>query len=287
MFTFPQYIRALREKSGLSQEVLAKKIDVSRPTFVSIEQGERDLTIPEAEKLAELFGLSLGEFLLREVPQEALVTVKKNRQKSAMKVVIPENQVNKFKEILLYILEKVGARPNIGETALYKLLYFIDFDFFEKYGTKLTGASYIKNHYGPTPVEFKKIVSILESNGEIETVKSKYFQYDQTKYLPRRTADLSVINGMEKDHIDEVLNRLSNKTAKELSEYSHGDIPWQATPERETIDYTLVFQRALPYAQSDHEEEFLAAAAQDILLSVPPLSKKEYDYYMSLPEKND
>ncbi|MFA5788600.1 MAG: type II toxin-antitoxin system antitoxin SocA domain-containing protein [Candidatus Gracilibacteria bacterium] len=284
MLTFPQYIRSLREKCGFSQDFLAKKLGLSRPTFVLIEQGGRDLTIPEAEKLAGFFGLSLGEFLLKEGQHETEVIVKK--QTPLLRVVVPENKINKFKEILLYILEKVGAKPNIGETALYKLLYFIDFDFFEKYGEKLTGATYLKNHYGPTPIEFKKIISILESKGEVETVKSKYFQYDQTKYLPRRAANLDVINGTEKNHIDEVLDRLSNKTAKELSEYSHGDIPWQATPEKETIDYTLVFQRALPYAQSDHEEEFLNTATQDTFLGFPPLSKKEYDHYMSLPEKD-
>ena len=73
--------------------------------------------------------------------------------------------VKKFKEVLLYILNKVGAKPNIGETALYKLLYFIDFDFYEKYETQLTGAKYIKNYYGPTPIEFEKIVEGMEKRG--------------------------------------------------------------------------------------------------------------------------
>ena len=60
-------------------------------------------------------------------------------------------------------------------TVLYKLLYFIDFDYYEKFEEQLVGATYIKNHFGPTPVEFKKIVESMESKGELETVKSKYF----------------------------------------------------------------------------------------------------------------
>jgi len=53
--------------------------------------------------------------------------------KPEMRIIISQANVKKFKEVFLYILEKVGARPNIGETALYKLLYFIDFDYYEKY----------------------------------------------------------------------------------------------------------------------------------------------------------
>ncbi len=48
---------------------------------------------------------------------------------------------------LLYVLNKVGCKYNVGETVLYKLLYFIDFDFYEKYEEQLIGATYVKNHH--------------------------------------------------------------------------------------------------------------------------------------------
>ena len=80
----------------------------------------------------------------------------------------------------------MGEKKKIGETAIYKLLYFIDFDFYEKYEEQIIGAHYIKNHYGPTPVEFKKIVDEMEEKKEIERVKSRHFQYEQKKYLPLR-----------------------------------------------------------------------------------------------------
>jgi len=49
-----------------------------------------------------------------------------------------------LRNVLLYILARVGAKPNVGETVLYKLLYFIDFDFYEKHGRSITGLSYIR-----------------------------------------------------------------------------------------------------------------------------------------------
>src|SRR3972149_3904327 len=200
-------IKELREQNKFSQEYLAEQLKVSRPTYMQIEKGERDITVPEARKLALVFGVSLEDFLGDETSILPDVVLKRERVKekeSDIRIIMPRANVNKFKEVLLYVLSKIGAKPNIGETALYKLLYFIDFDFYEKFETQLTGARYIKNHYGPTPVEFKKIVENMEEKKEIERVKSSYFQYEQKKYLPRREPDLKFLSAREIKHIDEV-----------------------------------------------------------------------------------
>ena len=80
---------------------------------------------------------------------------------------------------MLYILEKVGGKSNVGMGVLYKLLYFIDFDYYEKYEDQLVGATYIKNHFGPTPVEFIKLAKQMMDQDELEEVKSKYFEKEQ------------------------------------------------------------------------------------------------------------
>src|SRR3989338_399826 len=171
-----KFILEQRGKNNMTQEFLASKIGVSRPTYVQIEQGERDLTIPEAKKLADIFGIDFNDFIqgkdgamkaeIKEVAQKVKL------EKPRMRINIPQKNLKKFKEVLLYILSRVGGRPNVGEAVIYKLLYFIDFDFYEKFEEQLIGATYIKNHYGPTPVEFKVIVESMEKKGELETVKS-------------------------------------------------------------------------------------------------------------------
>ena len=82
---------------------------------------------------------------------------KKEKVEPQIRISDPQKNLEKFKEVFLYILNKVGSKPNIGETVIYKLLYFIDFNFYEKYEEQLIGAAYLKNRFGPTPVEFKKI----------------------------------------------------------------------------------------------------------------------------------
>ncbi|MCX6744120.1 MAG: DUF4065 domain-containing protein [Candidatus Parcubacteria bacterium] len=252
------FILEQRKKNKMTQEYLASKIGVSRPTYVQVEQDERELTISEAQKLASVFNMSLEE-LLSANQKEIEVDLgddKTNRSvKPEMRIIMPKANVKKFKEVLLYLLEKVGARPNIGETAIYKLLYFIDFDYYEKFEEQLIGATYIKNHFGPTPVEFKKITDQMIEKGEIEKIKSNYFQHDQKKYLPRREADLKLLSAQEIQHIDEVLARLAWKNAAELSDYSHSDTPWKVHEMGEKISYETVFYRDETHSVRNYADE--------------------------------
>ena len=48
----PDFIKQLRKENNLTQEYVASEIGVSRPTYEQIEKGKRELTISEAEKLA-------------------------------------------------------------------------------------------------------------------------------------------------------------------------------------------------------------------------------------------
>ena len=248
MTSMGQYIQGLRKAHKFSQQDVAKKLKLSRPTYIQIENNNREISLEDAKQLAALFNLSIDDFIRQISPSEISVTIVKDKkfvqnEKPTLRINVPQRNIKKLKEVLLYILEKVGSKSNVGMTVLYKLLYFIDFDFYEKYEEQLIGATYIKNHFGPTPVEFKKVIDDMKKKDEIEEVKSHYFKYDQTKYLPHRKADLSVLTAIEKELIDDVLMRLSDKTAKELSDYSHKDVPWLTTEVNQPIDYESVFYR--------------------------------------------
>jgi hypothetical protein len=128
-----------------------------------------------------------------------------------IRVSTPSFKKEKFKEILLYVLTQVRSKPNVGETVLYKLLYFIDFDFYEKYEEQLTGVTYIKNKHGPTPREFKKVLGQMEANKELFTEKTEYHNRPQTKYIPSRSPNLSVLETREIEVINQVLRRLSDE----------------------------------------------------------------------------
>jgi transcriptional regulator with XRE-family HTH domain len=253
-----QRVKELRESYGISQQKLAEMLHVSRPTISQIENGERKIFVEELMKLAEIFNLSVEALLGIKKEPEIILQKDKNKKKieSKMRINVPQKNLKKFKEVFLYILNKVGSKPNIGETVIYKMLYFIDFDYYEKYEEQLIGATYRKNHHGPTPLEFRKIIEKMISSKEIEKIESKYFNYPQTKYLPLRTPDLAVLKAIEIELIDDVLTRLSNLNASQISDYSHNDVPWLTTEDGGIIEYESVFYRTPSYSVRNYGAGF-------------------------------
>jgi transcriptional regulator with XRE-family HTH domain len=258
MIPLGQRIKQIRESLGLSQQSLAEKLGVSRPSISLIENGERKVCAEELEKLAAIFNLSVDALL--NPGKEPKVTISESRAAygaeatPTMRINVPQKNLQKFKEVLIYILNRVGGKPNIGETVIYKLLYFIDFDYYEKYEEQLIGATYLKNKFGPTPLEFKKITDQMMAKGDIIEVKDKYFEYPQRKYLPLRKPDLRIMKGSEIEVIDDVLDRLSDMNARQISDYSHNDVPWLTTEEGKKIEYEAVFYRTPAYSVRDDDD---------------------------------
>jgi transcriptional regulator with XRE-family HTH domain len=247
-------IKELRAKKGISQQRLAELLGVSRPAISQIETGERKISAEELDSLAKIFNISVDSLLNKEREPEVILQrdAKERKLQPRIRINVPQKNMEKFKEILLYILNKVGSKPNVGETVIYKLLYFVDFDFYEKYEEQLIGAAYLKNHYGPTPVEFEKIVEEMAGK-DLVRVQSTYFNFPQNKYLPLRKPDLSKLKANEIETIDNVLNKLSDMNASQISDYSHNDVPWLTTEDEEIIEYESAFYRIAPYSVREYE----------------------------------
>lgn len=250
-------IKTLREQAGYSQEKLANLLKISRVSLSQVETGDRRISAEEIPELSKIFNVA-SDILLdlkKDIKVVLEKTNKSTKTKPGLRINVPQRNLAKFKEVLLYILNKVGSKPNIGETVLYKLLYFIDFNYYEKYEEQLIGATYIRNNHGPTPKEFIKIIEGMEAKKEIIKVKDKYFQYPQRKYLPLRAPDLSILKANELRMIDDVLDKLSDMNAARISEHSHNDVPWLTTEDGEIIDYESVFYRTPEYSMRSYSEK--------------------------------
>ena len=251
-------IKKIRESLGLSQERIAKSLGISRVAISQVENGDRKTSAEEIVKLSKIFNIQSDILLDLEKDIEVNLENKKRAKQKAkqeIRISVPQKNLKKFKEVLLYILKKVGSRPSVGESVIYKLLYFIDFNFYEKYEEQLVGATYIKNNYGPTPKEFIKIVEEMEREAELVKIEDKYCQYPQRKYLPFREPDLSILKANEIKINDEDLEKLSDMNASQISEYSHNDVPWLTAEDGDIIDYESVFYRTPPYSVRSYSEE--------------------------------
>ena len=59
---FGKRVRELRTKKGVSQEALAFKAGIDRTYMTSVENGKRNISIQNIEKIVKALGVSMGEF---------------------------------------------------------------------------------------------------------------------------------------------------------------------------------------------------------------------------------
>lgn len=250
-------IALLRKTKGFSQEELAKSVNLSRPSLAQIELGNRGVDMLEMQKLSLTLEFSLDDFISADFSptRDPGVKGEKKPKKKVERISVPTLQVNKFKNVLLYILERCAGKPNVGETVLYKLLYFSDFNYYELYEEHLTGALYRKLPYGPVPQKLDAILIHMIEKKQLQRIKTSYHGLPQTRYLPLEKADLTVLMASEKEVIDRVIEQMSDWSATAISNYSHKDMPWLASKEGEVINYELVFYREAPFSVRNYGEE--------------------------------
>lgn len=249
-------IMKLRKQKGLSQADVARSLEISRPSLAQIELGNRSIDALELHSISLILGFSLDEFMSAEfsVPDLPELKKKEKKQKSEERVAAPLFQASKFRNLLLYILEKCAGKPNVGETVLHKLLYFCDFNYYEQSEEHLTGATYRKLPYGPVPQKMDAIINQMIHAQQLQRIKTEYHGLQQTRYLPLTKADLTEFMASEKGVLDKVIEQMSDWSAAAISSYSLKDMPCLATKDGEEIHYELAFYREAPFSVRNDAE---------------------------------
>lgn len=253
-------IMELRKHNKFSQVELAKLLGVSRSSLVQIEAGNRSLLALELAKLSNILKFPISDIFAEEFRLFTEVEIdyedlEKEMGANKERIAVPRLRLDKFKNVLLYILEQCSGKPNVGETMLYKLLYFSDFNYYELYEEHLTGTKYRKLQFGPAPLKIDGILQKMMEANEIQMIKTDYHGFPQKRYISNERANLKELSAAEIEVIDHVIDQYADWTAAKISEYSHKDIPWKATKEGEEIEYELAFYRETPFSVRNYEDD--------------------------------
>jgi transcriptional regulator with XRE-family HTH domain len=250
-----QRLATLRKAKGYSQEDLAKLIDLSRSSLAQIEIGNRGMDILELLRICDALQCTLNDLVGKSIDPDMEFVPVTIASEPEMRISVPSLNWEKFREVLLYLLERCAGKPNVGETVLNKLLYFVDFNYYEIYEEQMTGATYRKLPFGPVPQRMDSLLNYMVENGHVQRIKTDYHGFPQTRYLPLQKADLELLKASEKDVIDRVIDQMGDWSAAKISEWSHKDMPWRATKEGEEISYELAFYRELPFSVRVYDDE--------------------------------
>lgn len=125
-------VKPLRQAKGLNQSEIAAELGISRPTYVLMEQGEREPTLTQLYTLARLLGVDANELCANLPGAGSEVT-----------------DYSKFKELVAICADLGSADGRITKTKLSHLTYLSDFAWHFQSSRPLTGETYRHTLRGP------------------------------------------------------------------------------------------------------------------------------------------
>jgi putative transcriptional regulator len=218
------FIIKLRKSIGLSQEELSRKLGISRPTLISIEKGERDITLTELRKISEIFDIPIEIIPDEELGVSAKINARNFRKKS----------FRKFHNLILQCI-KYGADKDgkITKTKLAKLVYLCDFASYYKFLNPISGFEYRRLEQGPVAIEF---FDIIDSNESICVEKKDKAMMVSLIEQP----DDKVLNAAEHKLVQAICKKWKKVNTQEIVDFTHHQLPWAMCKERDVIPYELI-----------------------------------------------
>lgn len=155
----------------------------------------------------------------------------------------------KYENAILYFADKLGGVLK-GKKKLAKLLYFADFDYYEKYEEHFTGDEYRAQPMGPLPIHMAKIVSKLEQEKKIKIGFEKIVGVENKceVYEVIKKPDLTVFSKQEKAMLERVVKIYGGLSGGQLENLSHQEAPYTGTSLGKPIMYELALYRGTDFS---------------------------------------
>jgi len=150
------------------------------------------------------------------------------------------NRETRFKKLVIYVSDQCLDDPTYSRTKLFKILFYSDFEAFARYGVPITGVPYKKFPFGPAPASYYRMQSEMLREHLIRIVERRVYDHMLQRVLPLQDPDVDLFSGREISIIETWIRFFWNKSAKEVSRYSHGKA-WKLARENEGIPYEAVF----------------------------------------------
>ena len=217
-------LRAARKKRGLSQEEVAHKIGVSRPTYINIEAGRKELTVSQVETLNREFGISFNEIIGVVDDKEADIL----------------ETTEKYKQMILNMI-KYGADNDgkITKTKLAKLVYLADFICYYETMRPMSGVEYRKLPRGPVSDVYFRVLDEMDEDGQIVIE-----QHGRAMMISmvEKEASRSRLSENEIDLIKRLGEAWRGKSTDEIVEFTHHQAPWEVCFDGEVLPYSMFYQ---------------------------------------------
>lgn len=216
---YAQVIKELRVKRGLSQAEVAKKLDISRSSYIAIEQGRRklvDLTLSEFDKLTSVLGVTREEIEGGEVPN-----------------------YEKYKQMILVFL---GLNRQLPKTKLAKLLYLADFAWYYSNLKSMSGMQYRKIQYGPVADSYFRLIDEMSDNGEITITPTEEGAMLISATRSGTLSSVASISDEEKQLLKDIDEKWKGNKTSDIVAFTHKQMPFMFAEENDIVSYDIFTQ---------------------------------------------
>jgi transcriptional regulator with XRE-family HTH domain len=217
-------IKKLRTQKNFNQEEIAKRLNISRSSYISFEQGKTELNFSQIVKLSDILGISLEE-------------VESGTQ----------SNYEKYKEMILAYIRKASSKDGqILKTKLAKMLYLADFAWFYEKLESMSGMQYRRIKFGPVPDMYFKAMDELEEQGKI-TINHKDEMFLISENRGSQKKKLDKLSPAELKLIGKIAKKWKDKKTSEIVDFTHNQLPYKICTPDEIIPYELITQEDPSY----------------------------------------
>lgn len=221
---YVKFIKTLRKERGFSQSEIAKRIGIARSSYISVEQGKRELNLSEVDKLSDILSFSLEQIKFGTIPN-----------------------YEKYKQMIFVFLRNIGSNDKkITKTKLAKLLYLADFGWFYENFKSMSGMQYRRIKYGPVADSYFGLIEELLEEGKIN-IDIKKTTEKEICLISESTSNLNQeIDALSKDEIKLIKNiskKWEGKNTNEIVNFTHNQLPYLICRDKELIPYELITQQ--------------------------------------------
>lgn len=247
---FPEQIRALRERYGVSQRTMSTLMGFGINQYRSYEEGE----IPSLSN-AKLISLVRGPRNFRELILERKDELKERELLDLIRrvddLLMPQadsvhdviaaiwhsadvpNQYTgyrvpsfeKFAQMVLFFFDRI---QHLYTVKLNKLLFYADFGHYKQTGFSISGIRYCAIPKGPVPDEYRILNDLLVQQGYLEQVYTEWQDEVVETFQPNpaRQVDISIFSHSELETLTRTAQTFRYVKTTDLIERSHQEIGW-------------------------------------------------------------
>jgi len=158
----------------------------------------------------------------------------------------------RLRELIVYIAGKFLACEFFGVVKLNKTLFHSDMLSFRRHGEPITGSKYKKDERGPVPVRILPVQKQMEARNELRVLREDKYGLTERRLVPLRQPNLTMFSGRDIAIVDEVIERLWQKTGSQVSQESHG-VQWNTRALEDLIPYEASYLSDEPVTPADVE----------------------------------